>query len=48
MKASSAVLKGATVVAALLVLSTAAYADEFTGACMLGSDPATNMPKTCA
>lgn len=48
MKVSSAVLKGATVAAALLVLSTAAWADDFTDACMLGSDPATDMPKTCA
>ena len=48
MKASSAVLKCATVAAAFLVLSTAARADDFTDACMLGSDPATDMPKTCA
>ena len=48
MKASSAVLKGATVAATLLALSTAAYADDFIDACMLGSDPATDMPKTCA
>ena len=48
MKASSAVLKSATVAAALLALSTGARADDFTDACMLGSDPATDMPKTCA
>ncbi len=48
MKVSSAVLKGATIAAALLVLSPAAWADDFTDACMLGSDPATDMPKTCA
>ena len=48
MKASSAVLKAATVAAALLAMSTAAWADDFTEACMLGSDPATDMPKTCA
>lgn len=48
MKARSVVLKGATVAAALLGLSTAAWADEFIDACMLGSDPATDMPKTCA
>lgn len=48
MKASSAVLKFATVAAALLALSTAARADDFVAACMLGSDPATDMPKTCA
>jgi len=48
MKVSSAVLKGATVAAVLLVASTAAHADDFIDACMLGSDPATDMPKTCA
>ena len=48
MKVSSAVLKGAAVAAALFGLSTAAWADDFTEACMLGSDPATDMPKTCA
>jgi hypothetical protein len=48
MKAISVVLRGAAVSAALLVLSTAAHADDFTDACMLGSDPATDMPKTCA
>jgi hypothetical protein len=48
MKVSSGVLKGATVAAALLVLSTTAWADDFIDACMLGSDPATDMPKTCA
>jgi len=48
MKVSSVVLKGATVAAALLGLSTAAWADDFIDACMLGSDPATDMPKTCA
>jgi hypothetical protein len=48
MKVSSAVLKSATVAAALAVLSTAALADDFIAACMLGSDPATDMPKTCA
>jgi hypothetical protein len=48
MKVSSVVLKGTAVAAAFLVLSTAARADEFTDACMLGSDPATDMPKTCA
>lgn len=48
MKASSAVLKGASIAAALLAMSGVAWADEFTDACMLGSDPATDMPKTCA
>ncbi|WP_428660724.1 hypothetical protein [Reyranella sp.] len=48
MKVSSVVLRGATAAAALLALSTAAYADDFIDACMLGSDPATDMPKTCA
>jgi hypothetical protein len=48
MKVSSVTLKSATAAAALLVLSTGARADEFTDACMLGSDPSTNMPKTCA
>jgi hypothetical protein len=48
MKVSSAVLKSASAAAALLVLSTTAWADEFTDACMLGNDPATDMPKTCA
>ena len=48
MKVRFAVLKGATVAAALLLLPTAAWADDFTDACMLGSDPATDMPKTCA
>ncbi|MCW5735568.1 MAG: hypothetical protein KIS73_15670 [Enhydrobacter sp.] len=48
MKVSSAVLKGAAIAAALLGLSTAARADAFIEACMLGSDPATDMPKTCA
>jgi hypothetical protein len=36
------------IAAALLALSNAAYADDFTDACMLGSSPATDMPKTCA
>jgi hypothetical protein len=48
MKPSSAILKGAAFAAALLVLSTPAWADDFIDACMLGSDPATDMPKTCA
>lgn len=48
MKVSSVVLKGATVAAALIALSMPAQADDFTDACMLGSDPATDMPKTCA
>jgi hypothetical protein len=48
MKASSVVLKGAAVAVALVVLSSTAWADEFTDACMLGNDPATDMPKTCA
>ncbi len=48
MKVSFAILKSTTVAAALLVLSTGARADDFTDACMLGSDPATDMPKTCA
>lgn len=48
MKVRFAVLKGASVAAALLAMSGVAWADEFTDACMLGSDPATDMPKTCA
>ena len=47
MKVTFANLQGA-VVAALLAISAPAHADDFTDACMLGSDPATDMPKTCA
>jgi len=49
MKAISVMLQAAAVVAALLSFATLAQAaDEFTEACMLGSSPGTDMPKTCA
>ena len=48
MKAISIVLRCATVCGALLAFTSAAHADEFYDACMLGNSPATDMPKTCA
>jgi hypothetical protein len=48
MKAISIVLWSATVSAALLAFASAAHADDFIDACMLGNSPATDMPKTCA
>ena len=49
MKARSVVLQSVAIAAALLSLATGAQAaDEFIEACMLGSSPATDMPKTCA
>jgi hypothetical protein len=48
MKAISSVLRCATVCAALIGFGSAAHADDFYDACMLGNSPATDMPKTCA
>jgi hypothetical protein len=48
MKAISVILRCATMGAALLAFASAAHADEFYDACMLGNSPATDMPKTCA
>jgi hypothetical protein len=48
MKTNSIALWSASVSVALLAFAGAAHADEFIDACMLGSSPATDMPKTCA
>ena len=48
MKAISIFLRCAAVGGAILAFATAAQADEFMDACMLGNSPATDMPKTCA
>jgi hypothetical protein len=48
MKAISILLRCAAVGGAILAFATAAQADEFMDACMLGNSPATDMPKTCA
>jgi hypothetical protein len=48
MKAISVVVRSAALCAVALALATAAQADAFTDACMLGASPATDMPKTCA
>jgi hypothetical protein len=48
MKAISIVLRCATVCAAVIGFGSAAHADDFYDACMLGNSPATDMPKTCA
>jgi|1185.fasta_scaffold374712_2 hypothetical protein len=48
MKASSVVMRSAASCAAALAFAAVAHADAFTDACMLGSSPGTDMPKTCA
>jgi hypothetical protein len=48
MKAVSVVLRCAAVSVAVLACATAAHADPFIDACMLGASPGTDMPKTCA
>jgi len=47
MSAISIVLRSAVSIAVLAV-ATAAHADAFTDACMLGASPGTDMAKTCA
>src|SRR5215212_9851795 len=44
----SVVLRCVGVSIAMLAFATAAHADAFTDACMLGASPGTDMPKTCA
>jgi len=46
MSAISIVLRSAVSIAVLAV-ATAAHADAFTDACMLGASPGTDMAKTC-
>jgi len=48
MKTISIILRCATIGATLLAFGSAAHADDFYDACMLGNSPATDMPKTCA
>jgi hypothetical protein len=48
MKASSVVVRSAALCAAALAFASAAHADAFTDACMLGASPGTDMPRTCA
>ena len=48
MQTISAVLRCATISAALLVFASPAFADEFMDACMAGSTAGTDMNRTCA
>jgi len=47
MKARSAMLRYATISAALFALATPALADEFMDACIAGSGSGTDMTRTC-
>jgi len=41
-------MKYVSAVVLSLAFATAAHADDFTEACMLGNSPASDMPRTCA